>query len=135
MDEVWDSDEAPEMRRISSFRTNKHHPPSQPPQPSSNTLSTSTPPSSKQVKHELINDLHVATQQPQQPQLDAISTISTSAWYAWTRSAACCTCRATTWWCAWSVECDADIKAASLPCPYCNEPIDREESVVGLVVA
>ena len=33
------------------------------------------------------------------------------------------------------VECDADIKAASLPCPYCNEPIDREESVVGLVVA
>ena len=33
------------------------------------------------------------------------------------------------------VECDADIKAASLPCPYCNEAIDREESVVGLVVA
>ena len=33
------------------------------------------------------------------------------------------------------VECDADIKAASLPCPYCNEPIDREESVLGLVVA
>ena len=30
---------------------------------------------------------------------------------------------------------DADIKAASLPCPYCNEPIDREENVVGLVVA
>ena len=33
------------------------------------------------------------------------------------------------------VECDADIKAASMPCPYCNEPIDREESVLGLVVA
>ena len=33
------------------------------------------------------------------------------------------------------VECDADIKAACLPCPYCNEPIDREESVAGLVVA
>ena len=33
------------------------------------------------------------------------------------------------------VECDADIKAASLPCPYCNEAIDREESVVGLVGA
>ena len=33
------------------------------------------------------------------------------------------------------VECDADIMAACLPCPYCNEAIDREESVVGLVVA
>ena len=32
-------------------------------------------------------------------------------------------------------ECDADIMAASLPCPMCNTAIDREESVVGLVVA
>merc|ERR1711965_153579 len=33
------------------------------------------------------------------------------------------------------VECDADIMAASLPCPMCNTAIDREGSVVGLVVA
>ena len=33
------------------------------------------------------------------------------------------------------VECDADIMAASLPCPMCNTAIDREESVVGLAVA
>ena len=33
------------------------------------------------------------------------------------------------------VECDADIKAASLPCPYCNEPIDREMSLMGILVA
>ena len=32
-------------------------------------------------------------------------------------------------------ECDADIMAASLPCPMCNTAIDREESVVGLAVA
>ena len=34
------------------------------------------------------------------------------------------------------VECDADIMAASLPCPMCNTAIDREESVVagGVVV-
>ena len=32
------------------------------------------------------------------------------------------------------VECDADIMAASLPCPMCNTAIDREESVVGLAV-
>ena len=33
-------------------------------------------------------------------------------------------------------ECDADIMAASLPCPMCNTAIDREESVVagGVVV-
>ena len=32
------------------------------------------------------------------------------------------------------VECDVDIMAASLPCPMCNTAIDREGSVVGLVV-
>ena len=32
------------------------------------------------------------------------------------------------------VECDADIMAASLPCPMCNTAIDREESVAGGVV-
>ena len=32
-------------------------------------------------------------------------------------------------------ECDADIMAASLPCPMCNTAIDREGSVVGLMVA
>ena len=31
-------------------------------------------------------------------------------------------------------ECDADIKAASLPCPMCNTAIDREASVAGGVV-
>ena len=32
------------------------------------------------------------------------------------------------------VECDEDIKAASLPCPMCNTAIDREGGVAGLVV-
>ena len=32
-------------------------------------------------------------------------------------------------------ECDADIMAASLPCPMCNATIDREVSVCGRVVA
>ena len=36
---------------------------------------------------------------------------------------------------AMCVECDADIMAASLPCPMCNAAIDREESVTGLMVA
>ena len=31
------------------------------------------------------------------------------------------------------VECDADIMAASLPCPMCNATIDREVSVCGRV--
>ena len=32
-------------------------------------------------------------------------------------------------------ECDADIMAASLPCPMCSTEINREQSVAGLVVA
>ena len=31
-------------------------------------------------------------------------------------------------------ECDADITAASLPCPMCNTAIDREESMAGGVL-
>ena len=32
-------------------------------------------------------------------------------------------------------ECDADIKAASQPCPMCNTEIDREGTLMGVVVA
>ena len=32
------------------------------------------------------------------------------------------------------VECDADIMAACLPCPMCNTAIDREGSVVGVMM-
>ena len=32
------------------------------------------------------------------------------------------------------MECDAGITAVSLSCPMCNTAIDREKSVMGLVV-
>jgi hypothetical protein len=85
-----------------------------------------------QVKQELTDDLHEATQQAQQAQANPTDDChfcvvcmerERGVLYLPCNHLAVC------------VECDLGIEAASMPCPMCQEPIDRSSSVVGVVVA
>ena len=85
-----------------------------------------------QVKQELQEDLQEATQQAHQAELDATDDShlcvvcmdeERGVLYVPCNHLAVC------------VECDAGIMAASQPCPMCNTEIDREGSLMGVVVA
>ena len=85
-----------------------------------------------QVKQELTDDLHEATQQAQQAQANPTDDChfcvvcmerERGVLYLPCNHLAVC------------VECDLGIEAASMPCPMCQTLIDRDSSVVGVVVA
>ena len=82
-----------------AMTTTTRHPLLPPLPPSSSTSSPSAPPSSRSSRSSPTTSPPRSSSRP--PSTMPWQT-RTSAWCAWTGSAAACTCRATTWRCAWS---------------------------------